>query len=102
MTERKSMLCIGGPLAGKRFEAKSGAGFSVPVREELPDSTSVDYQPNKSVTVEYFHYREEVFHTPQGDVFFWVLESQTPLETMKLLLESYENKLTAHTIPPRA
>jgi hypothetical protein len=49
-----------------------------------------DYRPNAPVSVELTRYRSEVFHTPQGDVSFWTPEGQTPLETITLLLETYE------------
>ncbi len=92
MAEHKSMLCIGGPLDGKRFAAQSGAGFRVPVRLEtsMADPNSADYQPNAQVPVEITGYKSEVFHTPQGDVSFWVPTRQTPLETITMLLEAYE------------
>ncbi len=94
MTEHKSMLCIGGPLAGQRFAARSGSGFRVPVKMEISanDPNSEDFQPNKPVRVDDTYYRAETFHTQQGGVSFWIPAGLTHLEAMTLLLESYEAK----------
>lgn len=91
MTEKHSDLCVGGPLDGKRFTAARGSGFRVPVcKEPMPDPASIDYLPNATVTVVDQRYRSEAFHTPQGDVTFWVPEGQTPLQTITRLLKVYE------------
>lgn len=85
MTNRKSMLCVGGPRAGQRYAILHGNGFRVPITDPAPiGDTSV------AVEVKWADYRAEPFHTPQGDVEFWVPAGQTPLETITLLLESYE------------
>lgn len=90
-TENKSMLCVGGPRDGTRISAKSGNGFSVPVRAPIPLPSDLDARPNATGTYVVVNYRREVFNTPQGEVSFWVPEKQTPLETMKRLLEAYES-----------
>lgn len=90
--KKKSYLCVGGPLGGKRYAILYGTGFTVPVYEEMPDPESLDYQPNKPVKVENIRYREETFRTQEGDVSFFVPEGQTPFETMTLLLETYERQ----------
>lgn len=93
MSDHKSMLCVGGPRSGQRYAILHGAGFRVPVQQpapEIDDPTSENYRPNNPVKVEFTDYRAELFHTPQGDVSFWVPAGQTPLETITLLLESYE------------
>ena len=94
MTEHKLMLCIGGPSAGKRVDAQPGAGFRVPVQTEhnYSDPHSEDFQPNKKIDIIDVYYRSETFHTPQGKVSFWTPADQTPLETIIMLLESYEAK----------
>jgi hypothetical protein len=93
MNNHKSMLCIGGPRDGQRYAILHGTGFRVPVQQpdpELDDPTSENYRPNKPIKIEFTDYRAELFHTPQGDVSFWVPVGQTPLETITMLLESYE------------
>jgi len=94
MTEHKSMLCIGGPSAGKRVNAMLGSGFcvSVQVEHSYSDPHSEDFQPNKKINLTYIYYRSEIFHTPQGEVSFWTPTDQTPLETITILLENYEAK----------
>lgn len=86
MSNHKSMLCIGGPRARERYAVLHGTGFRVPVPERL----SVTDPVGDALKVEYFDYHAEVFHTPQGDVSFWVPVGQTPLETITMLLEAYE------------
>jgi hypothetical protein len=93
MSDHKSMVCVGGPRSGQRFAILDGNGFRVPVQIEqgsAADPFSPDYQPNRPVNVEFTDYHAEQFHTPQGDVSFWVPVGQTPLETITLLLEHYE------------
>jgi hypothetical protein len=91
MTDYVSMLCVGGPLAGRRYDAQPGAGFVTPVRtSSLAEFDPSHYMPNATVSVVLTHYRAETFHTPQGDVAFWTPEGQTALETITLLLETYE------------
>ena len=85
------MLCVGGPLSGQRYEVAGGAGFTVPVAPPLDLRTIGPAMPDV-VKVEFARYREERFHTPQGDVSFWTPTDQTPLETITLLLESYESR----------
>jgi hypothetical protein len=98
MTDHKSMLCVGGPRSGVRYAVLHGSGFRVPIRQQTTESDPdhVDYRPNK-VKVEFADYREETFHTPQGDVSFWVPNGQTPLETITLLLETYEASIARRT-----
>jgi hypothetical protein len=87
--EHKSMLCVGGPEAGRRYHAARGSGFRVAVRGPLPP-LNLSEAVAAEVSHEIVSYRAEYFHTPQGDVTFWVPEGQTPLETMTILLECYE------------
>jgi len=95
LNEHKSMLCVGGPRAGERFESHHGSGFRVPILRELPDAISTDYRSIKeTVEIAFTDYHEQTFHTPQGDVSFWVPIDQTPLETITLLLEAYERQLS--------
>jgi hypothetical protein len=93
MSDRKSMLCVGGPRAGKRYTILHGSGFVVPVSEDL--------QSDRPASIELRSYRAEVFHTPQGDVSFWVPAGQTPLETITLLLETYERAIENSRTKPR-
>ena len=86
------MLCIGGPLAGQRHATHKESGFLYPIKEDIAanDQSHPDWQPNEPVAAVVGRYREDRFHTPQGDVSFWVPQDQTPLETITMLLESYE------------
>lgn len=85
--ERKSYLCVGGPLAGLRYEAAPGSGFAVPV---ITDRTFVNSYNEVQPEFERHEYRRETFHTPQGDVSMWIPAGQTPLQTITMLLETYE------------
>ncbi len=76
MTEHKSMLCVGGPRAGQRIAISNGTGFTTPV--------------NQNDDITNFRYKREIFHTPQGDVSFFVVEGTTSLETIEILLTAYE------------
>lgn len=87
MTDHISMLCIGGPHSGQRFAVRGGNGFRVAVS---PCTSVGDPTKSESVTVAFTDYRAEFFHTPQGDVSFWVPVGQTPLQTLTILLEVYE------------
>ncbi len=94
MADKKSYLCVGGPLGGRRYEAKIGAGFCVPRLTETgigPNPTAKDYMPNAAVEARFTEYQHEVFHTPQGDVSFWTPKGQTPMETINILLGGYEH-----------
>ena len=90
--EHKSMLCVGGPSAGKRYATLFGNGFIVPEMRDGPmnDPLHEEYQPNKPPAPHFTRYRREVFRTNEGDVSFWVPEGQTQLQTITLLLETYE------------
>lgn len=88
MGSHKSMLCIGGPRAGRRYAILHGTGFRVPIAEQIPVDPAG--QEREDVKIEFADYRAEVFHTPQGEVSFWVPAGQTPLDTITMLLEAYE------------
>ena len=66
----------------------------MPIKSDEPISDPLypARQPNDPVKVEFADYREETFYTPQGDVSFWVPEGQTLLDTITMLLESYEQQ----------
>src|SRR5882724_13022762 len=89
--DMKTCLCVGGPLAGKRYAILHGTGFRVAVRLDVPENNrhSPDFKPN-SQAVAFHQYREEIVHTPEGDVSFWTPVGQTPLDTLKILLGAYE------------
>ncbi len=87
-----TMLCVGGPLAGQRYAVHHGKGFTVPVRVTVPEGNPQDCEPAIHPSPEFTDYRQEMFTTGQGRVTFWVPARQTQLDTMKLLLESYEQK----------
>jgi hypothetical protein len=73
--KNKSMLCVGGPHAGRRYDAKPGTGFVVPV---LKESAALYPMRLDETTVEHVEYRSEIFRTNDGDVSFWVPAGQTP------------------------
>lgn len=79
-TGKDMLLCVGGPLDRKRHGPTNQPGFT---------ATMLGVDGFKPV-----RYQMEIFHTPQGDVSFWVPEGQTPLETIKLLLSSYQRNKT--------
>lgn len=85
MNETKTMLCVGGPLAGRRQVVLNGTGFRTPVIENRSIASDEDI-----VKVATTDYREEVIHTPEGAVSFWSPVGQTPLESLRLLLDGYE------------
>lgn len=92
MKEHQSLLCVGGPNAGQRRAVLHGTGFRTPILKDMP--VMVRWNPNEMpeapTAYDFVEYRAEYFHTPQGDVSFWVPFQQTPLETITLLLETYE------------
>jgi len=87
---KRSYLCIGGPCAGKKYDAVLyGNHFKVTVLPTTIPSTVFD-TTDTPTEIKFVTYEIETFHTPECAVQFWVPEGQKPFETMKLLLESYE------------
>lgn len=80
----KSYLCVGGPLAGQKYDAP-GNNFKVPIQESASTSEIYDNVVIKTIT-----YIEETFRTHQGDITFWIPQGQTWFDTMILLLDGYE------------
>jgi hypothetical protein len=88
------MLCVGGPRDGERFSVpRNERGFRAPIIEtaKIDDWNARDLQQPVAVASKFVEYREETFHTPQGDVSFWVPEGQTSLQSITMLLEAYES-----------
>ena len=85
---RESILCVGGPRAGRRLKAEKGSGFFVAVLDQVAEQ---DPSSSKTVKVDYTNYHAEVFTTAQGDVSMWVPDGQTHLETITMLLDAYEH-----------
>lgn len=85
--EHHSHVCVGGPLAGKRYLAKSERGFRAAVR---PKTTLTVPLSDKITTIATVDYKRDSFHTTDGDISFWVPNDQTPLQTMTILLDNYE------------
>ena len=79
-------------MAGKRYEAGSN-GFRTAVKSTMIKFSSDDNYEAAMEAVEIVEYRFEAFHTPQGDISFWTPTTQTPFQTMVLLLEAYERTL---------
>lgn len=89
MATKKSWLCVGGPMAGRRYATESNSSFRVAVRSPMPMviGPAAMEEPTAVETVVYIVQR---FGTQQGHVSFWVPEKQTTLETITLLLDCYE------------
>lgn len=85
MTEEKTMLCVGGPMAGMRFASQSPLGFKVPVCKKY---TFIETKEIFDISYNYYH--EQRFITELGSISFWVPIDQKPKETMSLLIEEYE------------
>lgn len=96
MTDHKSLLCVGGPQSGKSYVVLHGSRIRVPIPVSTRPSVyeATDLVSDSTVRLECIGYRVERFHTPQGDACFLVPEGQTPLETISLLLEGYEQHPT--------
>lgn len=92
----KSDLCVGGPLAGQRFSSEHEY-FKTVDRPTLNSAALFLDDPVVIKTVEEVTYRREFFHTPEGMASFWAPATQTPLESITLLLETYERWGVAHT-----
>lgn len=88
MATKKSWLCVGGPMAGRRYETDSNSSFRVAVRSPMP--MVIRDAIEEPTTVETVVYIAQRFGTQQGHVSFWVPEKQTTLETLTLLLDCYE------------
>jgi hypothetical protein len=97
MTDVKTMLCVGGPMGGKRYAVQSGNGFRVSTidRSKFLSPTHPDYAPNAIAHAVNQLYHEAVFHTETGTISFWVPDGQKPSETMKLLIDGYERSMLA-------
>lgn len=85
----KSYLCVGGPLAGQKYDAQ-GNYFKVPINKPPIASVPIANVPDGPVDIEVIYYIEETFHTAHGSIMFWIPQGQTWFETMTLLLEGYE------------
>lgn len=82
MTEKQPMLCVGGPKDGAMLAILHGTRMRMPVYGPM-----AEYDPRKPT--EFCDYRIETYRTPDGDISVWVPEGQTPLQTMRMLLDSY-------------
>lgn len=83
-----SYLCIGGPRAGQRYDADRRFGFRAAVVPPL--SVAVGPIPGDKIQAQIVEYRAECFHTETEDIWFWVPQGQSQLQTMNLLLGTYE------------
>lgn len=88
----KSLLCVGGPYAGQRYESTNEAGFRAAVLPPVKLAFDPDVEETFAdiVVVEY---RVLQFRTEQGEVEFWVPSGQTALDTITMLLETYERSM---------
>lgn len=87
----KNHICVGGPLGGQRKAVMEGSRFRIALNHWPTSSrapfTEADMQ--EKVQVDIAVYIEERMHTPQGELFFWVPEGQTPRQTMEILVAGY-------------
>src|SRR5262245_23814399 len=84
-------VCVGGPLAGQRFQSFSENGFVVPKLDQSVFRADIGPAGGRSPPVTYFRYRDETFNTPEGPMIVWAPEGQTIRETMQELLTTYQN-----------
>lgn len=87
MTVHNSHLCVGGPYSGKRHDAGMNTMFRVLKRRPF----LLDPSPMPSdLETEEVIYRIERIHTVEGEVAFWTPTSQSTIDSIKMLLETYE------------
>lgn len=97
-------ICVGGPLSGKRYTIMYGRRFHIALRPkvDLPDLINMAQYSDDPVETKYIEYEEQYFCHTSGRVIFWAPVGQSPTESLRLLLETYE----AHHAPtpqaPRA
>lgn len=91
--ETKAYLCIGGPYDGRRYASvEHDLGFKVPkyVRPSMP------FSPHSAVvapvTIDHVTYVADRIRcgSPDKEVWFWRPGNQSVEDTMKMLLERYE------------
>lgn len=86
----KAYLCVGGPLAGKRYAILYGDSFLVAKMDGMLANRPL---PDRDVAVEekLIRYFRMAFPTDGGGhCFYWVPEGQTATETQNLLAVAYE------------
>lgn len=89
MTVSTSHLCIGGPRAGQRMAVR-GETFKVVVPHRLR-LHPYDCKPPDEPSIATVEYRIQQLALDQDNhVRFWAPSTQSPMETMRLLLETYE------------
>ena len=93
MTEKsRAYLCIGGPYDGRRYAGTDDMGFRVP---KLVRSLHAPTQFNAVLapaSVQYVAYVADRIRSgsPDKEVWFWRPVEQSGEDTMKMLLERYE------------
>jgi hypothetical protein len=85
----KSYLCVGGPHSG-RLVAQKHDSFYVQ-STDAPLKLNEPWSKDSEITVATIEYRRCYFSTPQGLISFWTPSDQTPLQTLNLLLETYQD-----------
>lgn len=89
----RTRLCVGGPWAGKKYEAPRGqTEFQIAVTQPLPVQAYDQDQFNSMTTViTHVVYKEVRFRAGEDYVVtFWAPTNQSLKETMLLLLEAYQ------------
>lgn len=88
MTEQKTYLCVGGPLAGKRYMASVGRDyFRIALAPSMREALIRVPSTILPADVQMVEYRRRGIH---GEASFWVPVGQSERETIVLLLEAYE------------
>lgn len=82
MRDDRTMLCVGGPYGGRRIAVDRNTGFTVPVISPVVDQMKPEVVGHE--------YVEMTFRAPQGDISFWAPRNQTLHDTLRLLLQSYQ------------
>ena len=95
-------LCIGGPLSGKQYATRNGAGWFRHIEMKVLFPVAIDFSPStESVPLDEIIYERQSFYLDDAKpLHFWVPEGQTGTETMRLLCEAYSRENRRPTTPP--
>lgn len=87
---KHALLCVGGPYDGRRYLADD-LGFRAAHLHKMPNPPAcLDAIMPESATVTYTVYVADAFRSRDGEVWFWRPADQSLENTMKKLLERYE------------
>src|SRR5262245_60979933 len=86
---KRTFVCVGGPLAGKRYEAEKD-WFSTPMKQPGETWKQSPMEVNSNSVVSIVVYQETTFYTPDGGLTFWTPTGQTHMQSMEMLLDTYQ------------